>query len=93
MNETPESGHTPLPTMTEAQKAVVISLPVVRGRRNGLFWQHNDANVLADLSHMGLCKMPFADNSGVCDWQFAARIKPAGMSARAALSQAGGASE
>ena len=91
MTDTP--AHTPLPTMTDAQKAVVRSLPVVRGKRNGLFWAHNDADLLADLSHMGLCKMPFADNSGVCDWQFAARIKPAGMSARAALSQAGGAGE
>jgi len=91
MTDTP--AHTPLPTMTEAQKAVVISLPVVRGRRNGLFWQHNDANILADLSHMGLCKMPFIDRWGISGCNFVARIKTAGMSTRAALSQAGGAGE
>ena len=76
--------------MTDAQKAVVISLPLVRGKRNGLFWQHNDANVLADLSHAGLCKMPFLDRWGISGCNFVARIKPAGMSARAAIAKAGG---
>lgn len=58
------------------------SLPIViRGQRNGQFWASNDANFLADLSHQGLCKMPFADRWGLCDFQFVARIKRLGFAA------------
>lgn len=65
--------------LTEAQRCVVNSSPVIRGKRNGLFWAHNDANLLADMSHLGLCKMPFIDQWGISAWQFVARIRPAGM--------------
>lgn len=72
---------------SEAQRAIVVSLPVVRGKRNGQFWASNDANVLADLSHQGLCKMPFADRWGVCDWQFVARCRPFGLAVAAYLKE------
>lgn len=71
--------------LTKAQRDAVQSIAQVRGVRNGLFWACNDADLLADLSHIGLCKLPFVDNKAVCSWQFAARIKPLGLAVRAEL--------
>lgn len=73
--------------LTKAQREAVRAMSVIHGRRNGLFYVHNNANLLADLSHIHLCKMPFADRWGICDWQFAARIKPLGLAVRAILKE------
>lgn len=82
---TPQTPEQIAGKLTKAQRDVVQSLPMVRGKRNGLFWACNDADTLADLAHQGLCKLPFADRWGQCDWQFVSSIRPLGLQVRAIL--------